>query len=85
MKGGGGVGWRGGGAWCGLHRRATKLRSLTSKAAMFFFKRRKPGMFLKMNMQVMATHMPNRGQRRRGGGGLVDGGGSWVSCVFVRV
>ena len=34
---------------------------------MFFFKRRKPGMFLKRNTQDMATYMPNRGQRRGGG------------------
>ena len=53
-----------------MHQRATELRSLTSKAAMFFFKRRKPGMFLKRNMQDMATYMPNRGQRR--GGGVMD-------------
>ena len=60
----------GGVAWCGVHRRATELRSLTSKAAMFFFKRRKPGKFFKIKMQDMATYMPNRGQRR--GGGLID-------------
>ena len=53
-----------------MHQRATELRSLTSKAAMFFFKRRKPGMYLKRNMQDMATYMLNRGQRR--GGGLMD-------------
>ena len=51
-----------------MHQRATELRSFTSKAAMFFFKRRKPGIFLKRNMQDMATYMPNRGQRRGEGG-----------------